>query len=392
MKGVKLDDFVFESYDKSELDNKFANTPSLTKENTFTGKQNFNGENEFNGGINANAGITLPNQKIKMLDKDKNIITQYGSDSIEINIAGQTYTLTFPQKTGTFAIEPIIQYSTFESTENGSSKEDTWKTTDPDTTLSMQHQNDSGQSGYSVSKNYTEMSSTLTTNGAITSTKLAITNDTATMKSEDGAGNSKQFKMTPTEMLFSERPKVTTNGETSDDVAIKGDLQNYVSTQSETTNGAKVYSQVTNENGAVAIRVFENGDADLQNLSITKDGVTINGKKPLTSVQPLYKHELVIPYSFSVTDPANGTATVNGSVIYHYLSNTETQITSASAIDDNFMLSGGIGKNSANTVLLFDVNVTKAGNSITAEAVSASTMGYITGTVGTITDTITQLI
>lgn len=271
--------------------------------------------------------------------------------------------------------------------------------------------------------------------------------------------------------------------------------------QGETT---KTYAQVTNENGAVSIRVFENSDADLQNLSITKDGVTINGEKPLTSVQPLYKHELVIPYSFSVGD----SETVDGSVVYHYLSNTGTQITSASEIDDNFMLSGGIGKNSANTaasqsesvaltwvinesyppsasclgteinftsngenfiwfgvegsaqfgtsivdnvwnsrlmtkysdgvfiwkdpntdedtsayrtvtfetaptgdllawlqanavpqgevgsntVLLFDVNVIKAGSSITVEAVNASTMGYITGTVGTITDTVTQLI
>lgn len=270
--------------------------------------------------------------------------------------------------------------------------------------------------------------------------------------------------------------------------------------QGETT---KTYAQVTNENGAVSIRVFENGDADLQNLSITKDGVTINGKKPLTSVQPLYKHELVIPYSFSVTD----SETVNGSVMYHYLSNTGTQITNASEIGDNFLLSGAIGKNSANTaasqsestaltwqlndtltlfgmetkqfdinfisnnqsfkaiyftlgadpymsyltdvdtksgitpysenfkwmgydetdhsafrtitfetaptgelltwlqsnavpqggvdsntVLLFNVNVTKEGSSITVEAVNASTMGYITGTVGTITDTVTQLI
>lgn len=47
---------------------------------------------------------------------------------------------------------------------------------------------------------------------------------------------------------------------------------------------------------------------------------------------------------------------------------------------------------SANTVLLLDVNVTKAGSSITVEAVNASTMGYITGTVGTISDTVTQLI
>lgn len=260
-------------------------------------------------------------------------------------------------------------------------------------------------------------------------------------------------------------------------------------------SSTKTYAQITNENGAVAIRVFENSDADLQNLSVTKNGVTINGKKPLTSVQPLYKHELVIPYSFSVGD----SETVNGSVMYHYLSNTGTQITSASEIDDNFLLSGAIGKNSgsdaltwvinekpsvpdkmfsvkftsnnirynnialsstgdalpgipnvliayhqeesgmfdqvyeiyqgterwgsqayrtvtfetapsgdlltwlqanavpqggadSNTVLLLNINVTKAGSSITVEAVNASTMGYITGTVGTITDTVTQLI
>ena len=407
-------------------------------------------------------------------------------------------------------LEPLKDYlggspfknSTFESTENGSSKEDIWKTTDPDTTLLMQHQNDNGHSGYNVSKNFVEVSSTLTTESGISSTSVTITNDTASIKSDGGSGVSKELKITPTEMLFSERPKVTTNGNTSEDVAIKGDLQNYVPTQSEASSqsevdpataltwiinstpsanltatksnfisnnqsciaiastigqgiyclvffgkttldpsfeqpgggvpviyradqgwaseayrtitfetaptgnllewlqanavpqgsSTKTYAQVTNENGAVSIRVFENGDADLQNLSITKDGITINGKKPLTSIQPLYKHELVIPYSFSVTDPTNGTVTVNGSVMYHYLSNTGTQITSASAIDDNFLLSGGIGKNSANTVLLFDVNVTKAGSSITVEAVNASTMGYISGTVGTITDTVTQLI
>ena len=213
------------------------------------------------------------------------------------------------------------------------------------------------------------------------------------------------------------------------------------------------------------------------------------------AIQPLYKHELVIPYSFSVGD----SETVNGSVTYHYLSNTGTQITNVSEIDDNFLLSGGIGKNTANTaltwiinekpsvpdkmfsvkftsdairynniglsstgdalpgipgvliayhreedgmfdqvyeiyqgterwssqayrtltfetapsgelltwlqanavpqggadsttVLLLNITVTKAGSSITVEAVNASTMGYITGTVGTITDTVTQLI
>lgn len=234
---------------------------------------------------------------------------------------------------------------------------------------------------------------------------------------------------------------------------------------------------------------------DINKLKIQNE----SGLKPLKDYlggSPLYKHELVIPYSFSVGD----SETVNGSVIYHYLSNTGTQITNASEIDDNFLLSGAIGKNSAasqsesaaltwyineypdvskifeiainftsnnesfirfkiledivggnpityitsdssktvyccnqwqdnigkdtsayrtvtfetapsgelltwlqsnavpqggvdsNTVLLFNVNVTKEGSSITVEAVNASTMGYITGTVGTITDTVTQLI
>ena len=146
--------------------------------------------------------------------------------------------------------------------------------------------------------------------------------------------------------------------------------------------------------GDVYINIDKGGGEcpfEIANLKIA-DGTKYNSLKDYLGGSPLFKHELEIPYSFSVTDQASGTATVNGSVIYHYLSNNGTQITSASAIDDNFMLSGGIGKNSANTVLLFDVNVTKAGSSITVEAVNAATMGYSTGTVGTITDTITQLI
>lgn len=157
---------------------------------------------------------------------------------------------------------------------------------------------------------------------------------------------------------------------------------------------------ITNEQMNFALtakRLFTKGETFicLDNGAYTKGHIykinIVNGIKSwedITPVQPLYKHELVIPYSFSVGD----SETVNGSVIYHYLSNTETQITDASAIGDDFSLSGGIGKNSVNTVLLFNVNVIKAGSSITVEAVDASTTGYITGTVGTITDTVTQLI
>ena len=257
----------------------------------------------------------------------------------------------------------------------------------------------------------------------------------------------------------------------------------------QSTINANLYFAVATEKGNYVLAI----DMTTRNWEV---------REPV-SVQPLYKHELVIPYSFSVGD----SETVDGSVTYHYLSNTRTQITSASEIDDNFLLSGGVGKNSANTaasqsestaltwqlndtltlfgmetkqfdinfisnnqsfkamyftlgaspimryltdvdsqsgitpysenfkwmgeddtdhsafrtitfetapsgelltwlqanavpqggasqttVLLLNVNVTKAGSSITVEAVNASTMGYITGTVGTITDTVTQLI
>jgi len=157
---------------------------------------------------------------------------------------------------------------------------------------------------------------------------------------------------------------------------------------------SKTYAQIANEDGAISFRVFENGSADLQNLSITKDAITINGKKPLTSIQPLYKHQIIISYSFSgvLAPGSDTTTTINGSAIYHYFSNDGGMITNAANIDDMFMLPGAIAADSSNTVLLYDVTLTKAGNSIVANAVDASTAKYITGTIGAITDTVTQLI
>lgn len=148
----------------------------------------------------------------------------------------------------------------------------------------------------------------------------------------------------------------------------------YPTNPAQSTIGANLYFVAATEKGNYVLAI----NMTTRNWEV---------REPV-SVKPLYKHELVIPYSFSVGD----SETVNGSVVYHYLSNTGTQITSASEIDDNFLLSGGIGKNTANTVLLLNITVIKAGSSITVEAVNASTMGYITGTVGTITDTVTQLI
>lgn len=112
-----------------------------------------------------------------------------------------------------------------------------------------------------------------------------------------------------------------------------------------------------------------------------------------SNVQPLYKHELVISYVFTnITDPDNGTVTVNGSTVYHYLSNDGTQISSSAIIDDSFIVSGATAKNSNNKILLHNVFVIKSGSSVSVNAIQASDSFQVTGTLSTISDTVTQLI
>lgn len=67
---------------------------------------------------------------------------------------------------------------------------------------------------------------------------------------------------------------------TNVDVALKSDLDNYVPTQSESND--KYYAQVTNENGIISARIFQNGGDDVQNLTIDKNGVKVLGKNVAT--------------------------------------------------------------------------------------------------------------
>lgn len=53
--------------------------------------------------------------------------------------------------------------------------------------------------------------------------------------------------------------------------------EEFVPIQSESAD--KYYAQITNENGVISLRVFQNGSPDTQNLVIDKNGVTILGQK-----------------------------------------------------------------------------------------------------------------
>ena len=53
--------------------------------------------------------------------------------------------------------------------------------------------------------------------------------------------------------------------------------EEFVPIQSDSAD--KYYAQITNENGVISLRVFQNGSPDTQNLIIDKNGVTILGQK-----------------------------------------------------------------------------------------------------------------
>lgn len=153
----------------------------------------------------------------------------------------------------------------------------------------------------------------------------------------------------------------------------------------------KYKTSVINQNGIFQVNVYKEGQDPAHSFVINKDTILIDNKPIPTAIQPLYKHELLIPYAFSNLTTPDGTTTVNGSVIYHYYSNDSSSITSAASIDDNFVCPGTTAV-SGTLVLLYDVRLIKAGSSMTIKAVNASALTEATGTVGTITDTVTQLI
>ena len=99
------------------------------------------------------------------------------------------------------------------------------------------------------------------------------------------------------------------------------------------------------------------------------------------SVQPLYKHELSLNISI-------GNQSVVG--IYHYLSNNNIQITNVTSIDDNFNLNIGPVYNS-DELICFDTIINKSDSNITIIGLD-KTFTKLTGTLISITDTVTQLI
>jgi len=266
----------------------------LVNPQTIAGLKTFSDETHFSGNTEHSGNVNITDAHLKILDTANDLVTQYYADKITIeNGTGETaktYSLTLPKDTGVLALNKF-KYSEFTSDD----EKDYWNLTDPLKSIEIKYQDENSYASLLVEKDYVEMSDVSSTGSG----KVNIASDTIFLATEDTEGKHKIVSIKPesvdigngaedlllqidsTGAKFSNRPQVKTNG-TYTNVALMDDLSNYVPAQSEADG---YYSQVSNENGQFSVRVFQNGDEDLQNLIINKDGVTVSGKKLATDTE-----------------------------------------------------------------------------------------------------------
>lgn len=226
---------------------------------------------------------------------------------------GTLYMLRFPEREGTLALTSDIpadkvpfKYSKFVSSNDG----DSWKLNDNSKILGLNYQDENSHANISLEKDYIELSDI---NGTGTA-KVSLASNVITLDSENMEGQHKIIRTTPDKITignstdsslieidsnstkFNNRPQVRDNGNYIN-VALADDLNNYVAVQSESADN--YYAQLSNENGIISARIFQNGSDDAQNLTIDKTGVKVLGKKVATEDQlnnkldALYSHKLV---------------------------------------------------------------------------------------------------
>lgn len=266
----------------------------VATQQTIAGMKTFTDEVHF-GTTHFNKDLNVDNAAVKIFDNLKDLVTRYKADSIVIdNGTGSSavqHVLTLPKETGTLLLNKF-KYSTFGSSNDG----DSWNLTDGTKNLEIKYQDANSHSSIFLEKDYIELSDINGTGSA----KVSLASNVITLDTVDSSDKHKIIRINPDKVSignstdtplveidslsakFSNRPQVKDNGNYVD-VALKSDLDNYVPTQSESAD--KYYAQITNENGIISARIFQNGGEDVQNLIISKDGVKVLGKNVANTEQ-----------------------------------------------------------------------------------------------------------
>lgn len=255
---------------------------------SIAGMKTFTDEVHF-GITHFGKDLNIDNAAIKIFDNVNDLVTQLKADSIVIdNGSGASaiqYVLKLPKQNGTLMMNPF-KFSSLTTSPEG----DVWELNDATKNIELRYQDTNSHSVFSIEKDYIELSGVNGTGAA----KVSLASNVVTLDSENKEGKHKLVRVTPDKFSvgngtdtflleidsesakFNNRPQVKFNGNYID-AAILTDLANYVPIQSESAD--KYYSQITNEDGVISLRIFQNGSPDTQNLVIDKNGVTILGQK-----------------------------------------------------------------------------------------------------------------
>lgn len=255
---------------------------------SIAGMKTFTDEVHF-GITHFGKDLNVDNAAIKIFDNVNDLVTQLKADSIVIDngsgVSAIQYVLKLPKQNGTLMMNPF-KFSSLTTTPEG----DVWELNDATKNIELRYQDTNSHSVFSIEKDYIELSGVNGTGAA----KVSLASNVVTLDSENKEGKHKLVRVTPDKVSvgngtdtflleidsesakFNNRPQVKFNGNYVD-AAILTDLANYVPVQSESAD--KYYSQITNEDGVISLRIFQNGSPDTQNLVIDKNGVTILGQK-----------------------------------------------------------------------------------------------------------------
>jgi len=103
---IKWDSVNHKLVDSGKTIDDFVN---LTDEQTIGGKKTFADETHFNGVTEHYGNVNITDYVLKVLDTNKDFVTQYSADGIVTENGDKTYTRTLPLKSGTIALTSDIE-------------------------------------------------------------------------------------------------------------------------------------------------------------------------------------------------------------------------------------------------------------------------------------------
>lgn len=198
------------------IQNALSDVARTNEENHFTAINTFAEETQFLKEVDINNHpLMMNNGVIKLTDHSNDRVTILNANGISVEQGNdpEHYELNFPKENGDFVSTQRFDphHSTLSNEDFGGVKEDSWKTTDIDTTLSIKHQNTTTETNLSVSKNYIEMGSTehKEAEGTFTSSRISFTSDSATIEVANGGEHRQNITLTSTTATLNNDPFIT---------------------------------------------------------------------------------------------------------------------------------------------------------------------------------------